>query len=521
MENPSYHLFEGVAGNSSASHFGKEKEVKHVFKSFFFVLLLGVMISLTGCATPIVEAPPETVVDVPAEQPSESEAEPEIPVTVLELVKEGESVFFTMDQLKALPSAEGLAGIMSSTGKITAPAIYKGVPVSTLLEEVGGMTDDHSVEIIAEDGYSITYSPSQIRDGEYITYDVSSGDEMEKIGELQTIIAYEREGEALDQNMDGQLRLVMVGESPLQVVDGHWSIKYVNKVVLKEAIEDWVVDFIGAIDEPMDRATFESGAADDCHKRTWVDEDGQEWEGIPLYYLIGRVDDEVKHGDDAYRDDLAKAGYTIDLVSADGYTVTLDSYTVMRDDDIIVAYLVDGEPLSGEDFPLRLVGPELSKKQMVGGIVKVQINFEPVAEATEEVIPEATSEPVAGETPAVVGPDDASVLIKGLVDAEKTLTMQDLLGMAVLNLNVTHPKGDQIDVTGILMKDILAQVSIPAEATTLVLTASDGYTSEVSLADVLACETCLLGWDEEMLRTYMPGFESSSWVKDLAEIEVK
>ncbi len=494
--------------------------MKNLFKGIVLVLSMGVIISLSGCVAPVVQAPVEAPTVIATAVPLE-----EIPQTVLELIREDTSTYFTLDQLKAMPTVEGLGGIMSSTGKITAPVPYKGILLSDLLNTVGGMTEEHSVEIVAEDGYSITYSPSQIDNGEYITYDVSSGDEMEKIGSLQTILAFERDGEPLNPDMDGTLRLVIIGESPLQVVDGHWSIKYVNKVILKEAIEDWVVDFVGAIDEPMDRATFESGAADDCHKRVWVDGDGKEWEGIPLYYLLGRVDDEVKHGDDAYRDDLAKAGYTIDIVSADGYTVTLDSYTVMRDDDIIVAYLVDGEPLSGEDFPLRLVGPDLTKKQMVGGIVKVQINFEgaeaPVQEATAEATEEPAAEEPVSEEPAIVGPEDASFVIKGLKDGEKTLSMQDLLAMSVVNLNITHPKGDQIDVTGVLMKEILGAIEIPDGATTVSLIASDGYSSEVPIAEVMACETCLVGWDEKILRTYMPGFESSSWVKDLAIIEIK
>ena len=243
--------------------------MKFLFKNVVFVLLMGVMISLTGCSTAVQETP----VDVQTEAP-------EILETVLELVKGEEVVYFTMDQLKSLPAVEGLAGIMSSTGKITAPALHKGVLVSTLLAELGGMTDTHSVEVVAEDGYSITFSPKQILNGEYITYDVSSGDEMETIGLLQTIIAYEREGKPLDPEMEGSLRLVVIGESPLQVVDGHWSIKYANKIVLKDAVEDWVVNFKGAIEEPMDRATFESGAAEGCHQYSWTDDEGHVWEGI-------------------------------------------------------------------------------------------------------------------------------------------------------------------------------------------------------------------------------------------------
>ena len=115
--------------------------MKFLFKNVVFVLLMGVMISLTGCSPAVQEAP----VDVQTEAP-------EILETVLELVKGEEVVYFTMDQLKSLPAVEGLAGIMSSTGKITAPALHKGVLVSTLLAELGGMTDTHSVEVVAEDG---------------------------------------------------------------------------------------------------------------------------------------------------------------------------------------------------------------------------------------------------------------------------------------------------------------------------------------------------------------------------------
>jgi DMSO/TMAO reductase YedYZ molybdopterin-dependent catalytic subunit len=504
VTNPTSHMFEGVAGNSNASLFGKENEVKKVLYS----LLLGVIMVMLGCSPAA-----ETAVETPTEAP--------VATTVLELVKDDTSIALSMDEIKALPSVEGLGGIMSSTGKITAPALYKGVLISTLLDELGGLSEDRSVEIIAEDGYSLTYSSNQIINGEYITYDVSSGDEIDTIGSLQTIIAYEREGEPLNVESEGQLRLVIIGESQMQVVDGHWSVKWVNKIVLKEAVEDWTVDFIGAIDEPMDRATFESGAAEGCHMETWTDEDGQEWTGIPLFYLLGRVDDEVKHGDDAYRDDLAKAGYTIDITSSDGYTVTLDSSLVTRNDNIIVAYLVDGNPLAGEDFPLRLVGAELTGKEMVGGIASVVINFPEAEESTEEPTEEPEAEVPTGEAPAVAGPADATLTIKGLVDAEKTLTMADLTGMEVLNISVEHPKKGAMDVTGVRMADVLALLTIKPEASTVSLIASDGFSADVPLADLLACENCLAGWDEEMLRTYMPGFDSNLWVKDLVTIEIK
>ncbi len=45
----------------------------------------------------------------------------------------------TMPELQALPAFEGYAGIKSSTGMITPPAVHKGAPLSEIVELVGGL----------------------------------------------------------------------------------------------------------------------------------------------------------------------------------------------------------------------------------------------------------------------------------------------------------------------------------------------------------------------------------------------
>ena len=130
----------------------------------------------------------------------------------------------------------------------------------------------------------------------------------------------------------------------------------------------------GALKVDVDRATFESGASPDCHMATWTDDKAQEWVGIPLWTLAGFVDDEVKHDGPAYNDALADAGYTIDVVAADGYTVSLDSTRVTRNDNIIVALTVNGTPLPDDYFPLRLVGSELQKNEMIGMINSIIVH---------------------------------------------------------------------------------------------------------------------------------------------------
>jgi len=41
--------------------------------------------------------------------------------------------------------------------------------------------------------------------------------------------------------------------------------------------------------------SYFAAAYEDCHAMTWTDDDGREWQGIPLWLFVGRVDDDFKH----------------------------------------------------------------------------------------------------------------------------------------------------------------------------------------------------------------------------------
>ena len=89
--------------------------------------------------------------------------------------------------------------------------------------------------------------------------------------------------------------------------------------------------------------------------------------------LAGYVDDEIKHQGPAFNDALAQAGYTVDVVAEDGFKATFDSARVARSKDILAAYLVNGNPLPDQYFPLRLVGNDVSKKEQVGAIGEIVV----------------------------------------------------------------------------------------------------------------------------------------------------
>jgi len=292
----------------------------------------------------------------------------------LEVIGPSGSKVLTMADLRKLPAVEGWAGIKNSAGKITPPVPHKGVLIAELCRLVGGLTTDQAVNIVAKDGYAMTMSYDQAIKGNLITYDPGTGDEVKISEPLQVIIAYEREGKPMSEETDGTFRLMAISSKNNQVVDGHWTVKWVRQVVIKSAAEEWTLHLEGTLTEEMDRATFESGAAPNCHGETWTDDKGQKWTGIPLWYLVGRVDDDLKHQTRAFNDKLAEQGYKVEVVAADGYTVSLDSMRIKQNNNILVCHLMDDKPLENKYFPLRLAGSDLQKNEMVGQIVKIKLH---------------------------------------------------------------------------------------------------------------------------------------------------
>jgi hypothetical protein len=152
-------------------------------------------------------------------------------------------------------------------------------------------------------------------------------------------------------------------------------VKWVDKVTVKPLTQEWTLHLEGKLIEEMDRGTFESGSAPGCHGQSFTDTKAQVWSGVPLWLLVGRVDDDIKHDGPAFNDAMAASGYTVEVISSDGTSVTFDSKRVARNDNIIVANSVNGNPLNDADFPLRLVGSDLKENEGLGKIVSIIIHF--------------------------------------------------------------------------------------------------------------------------------------------------
>ncbi len=332
-----------------------------VLAAVAFVLALSVPAGLAACGGQA----------GPSASPSPS-VSPSGPV-VLTVVGEDGQKQFTMNQLQALPAYTGYAGLKSSTGVITLPVEYTGVSLTSLTDLVGGMSKTNGVTLVAKDGYGMTISYAQLVDHAFTTYDPATGDEVPPADDLTVIVAYAREGEPLGED-EGPLRLMVASPDPGgQIVDGHWTVKWVDRVSVTKASAEWKVQIQGARPDTLDKPRYVNCASPGCHGSGWVDDSGRRWEGIPLYLVAGLVDDEKKHGEGAYNAALAKQGYDILIEDADGEVTTIDSRDIAGRDDVVLSSKVDGGELSDEDFPLRLVGPGLDEAQMPGRVARIVV----------------------------------------------------------------------------------------------------------------------------------------------------
>ncbi len=453
----------------------------------------------TPTAAPVIEQPTAVPTEAP---PTEAPAVP-----VLEIVGAKETKSLTLADLLAMPATEGYGGIKSSTGKITPPVMFKGVALKDLAA-LAGMDETSGLNVVAEDGYSITFSYDQIQNGTFIAYDPALGNELKNPVALTAMVAYEIDGKPLDPKQDGTLRLIVVSDELNQVTDGHWAVKWVNKIEIKPLVMEWKLKASGGIEDAYDRATIESCSAPQCHGASWTDDKAQEWVGVPLYVLVGGVDDENTHeGIAAYNTDLVEAGYTVEVIASDGYTVTFDAARLNRNMNIILAYKVNENPLAEKYFPLRLVGSDLEKNEMAGMITEIKLNLP------------------AAETGAVanVPADQATFKLTGLVNQELSLNEAALRGLEVLKITAEHPKKGTEDYEGVSLNALLDLAGVKDGAKTLLVTAADGFSAEIDLAAIRACENCLLGFTNtaEKFKLVLPGLESNFWVKDVVSIEVK
>jgi hypothetical protein len=128
-----------------------------------------------------------------------------------------------------------------------------------------------------------------------------------------------------------------------------------------------------------------------------------------------------------------------------------------------------------------------------------------------------------GATPAPTSAPASppALTVQGKINQELKLTVDDVKALGVETLTLEHPKNGPTDYEGVRLSKVLEEAGLAADATTLVFTASDGFSAEVAVTDAQACADCLIAINGSSLNMAMAGMSSKTWVKMVITIEVK
>ncbi|MBX3013766.1 MAG: molybdate ABC transporter substrate-binding protein [Caldilineaceae bacterium] len=119
-------------------------------------------------------------------------------------------------------------------------------------------------------------------------------------------------------------------------------------------------------------------------------------------------------------------------------------------------------------------------------------------------------------------PSAAPVAVAGLVDTPTTFTADDLRALEQATITATNRDGVAEEFTGVLLSTLLSEVGVQATAQSVTFIGGDGYSQDVSLAELTADPDAILVIEEgDALRNVIPTMVPRYWVKGLVTIEVK
>ncbi len=132
----------------------------------------------------------------------------------------------------------------------------------------------------------------------------------------------------------------------------------------------------------------------------------------------------------------------------------------------------------------------------------------------------AQAAPTAALAPAEAGP--TALAVRGKVATELNLSLDGLRALGVEKVTAEHPKNGPTEYEGVRLSALFAKAGVQSGAADAVLTAGDGFSATVAVADLNVCADCLVAIGSDgTLTMVLPGQPSKAWVKGVVSIEIK
>lgn len=286
------------------------------------------------------------------------------PPPVLFLKSGSEEISLSMEEILAMDSTTGQGGYKRSSGTIAGPYTYTGVKLLDLLDLLGTLPANYTLEVVSSDEYTTYFNKTQV-EGVLQAYNATTGDSV-GTAQFDLILAYERDGAPLYED-EKPFRVATLNDS--YISDGHfWAKMAVNLTVVDE-VEPWSIELEGVEHWNMTHDTYYSLASCAHHKQV-VTTGGHEYWGVALYILVAAMDGaDTEHY--VFNTSLLATNYNVTLYDGSDANVTFTCWQVTQNYSIIVAGWMDGELIMDANAPLILVTPD---GVLLGSLEKIEMN---------------------------------------------------------------------------------------------------------------------------------------------------
>ena len=210
----------------------------------------------------------------------------------------------------------------------------------------------------------------------------------------------------------------------------------------------------------------------------------------------------------------------------EAYTLTdRATYLAMRLGGLDLEIVVEGDPVLFNPYGVIAVNPDKNaniKVDLANEFIDWLVSLPTQELISEYGVPEFGAPLFTPDSTAwreAHGAAGPALKMTGPAE-EIAWTEEELEALGTIEVDYTDKDGVTTTYTGVPFGTLL-ELTSAGEGATLVLVAGDGYSAEIALADVQACETCIVAFDPEGgLRSVMPEQSGKVQVKDLVEIQI-
>jgi DMSO/TMAO reductase YedYZ molybdopterin-dependent catalytic subunit len=283
------------------------------------------------------------------------------------------SADYKLSDLEAMQYVEQTSSYQNRFGNWKGQGTYRGVELSTLADDVGGMVAGDIMTIEASDGYAQNLSYYQVYPD--AAYQATQG---------QIILAYAFNGTNVSGWTDGPMIAVLAPDQAFsnddlnQTVDrdpefaastsgGSLWVKNVRNITIASMYTEWVVSLTNLENATTNMTRTQFVAIDYWYGTSYVDSKTRNWTGAPVSCVLGLVDDSDPS---TFNSTMAESRYRVTVTGADDYNKTVAAEDLVSS-GAILAYKLNGTLLSSDTAPLRLTGPGMSGSYQVSKIASI------------------------------------------------------------------------------------------------------------------------------------------------------